>query len=396
VSARAPLVLLANARLPSQRAQSLQVVQMSAAFARAGAPTRLLYARRHRTPPLPAGVELWDYYGVPSGARPELESVRCIDWIDRMPRALQYVPARLQEQSFAKNAARRVLAAHADARILSREAESALELVRKKKSGVFLEIHRVPAGRLRRKWLLAASRGAAGIVAISSGVRDDLAELGIAPERIRVEHDGFEATRFLRLPSRRKARAELGLPESAPLCVYTGGLLEWKGVDVLVEAARRLPSVYFAIAGGMEADVKKLRQRVGGASNVRIDGFQPPDRVALYLAAADLAAVPNKSRPAISAKYTSPLKLFEAMAAGIALVASDLPSLRELLTHERDAWLVAPDDAAALAQAIERLVGDDGLRRELAQNLHSRQADHTWDARAKRILDWMDACGAKS
>lgn len=396
MSARAPLVLLANARLPSQRAQSLQVVQMSAAFARAGAPTRLLYARRHRTPPLPAGVELWDYYGVPRGARPELEAVRCIDWIDRMPRALQYVPARLQEQSFAKNAARRVLAAHADARILSREAESALELVRKKKSGVFLEIHRVPAGRLRRKWLLAAARGAVGVIAISSGVRDDLAELGIAPERLRVEHDGFEATRFLRLPSRRKARAELGLPEAAPLCVYTGGLLEWKGVDVLVEAARRLPSVYFAIAGGMEADVKKLRQRVGGASNVRIDGFQPPERVALYLAAADLAAVPNKSRPAISAKYTSPLKLFEAMAAGIALVASDLPSLRELLTHERDALLVAPDDAAALAQAIERLVGDDGLRRELAQNLHARQSEHTWDARAKRILDWMDACEAKS
>jgi glycosyltransferase involved in cell wall biosynthesis len=70
--------------------------------------------------------------------------------------------------------------------------------------------------------------------------------------------------------------------------------------------------------------------------------------------------------------------------------------LRELLTHERDALLVAPDDAAALAQAIERLVGDDGLRRELAQNLHARQSEHTWDARAKRILDWMDACEAKS
>jgi glycosyltransferase involved in cell wall biosynthesis len=163
-------------------------------------------------------------------------------------------------------------------------------------------------------------------------------------------------------------------------------------VGVLVEAARRLPAVYFAIAGGMEADVKKLRQRAGGASNVRIDGFQSPERVALYLAAADVAVVPNRSKPAISAKYTSPLKVFEAMAAGVALVGSDLPSLRELLTHERDALLVAPDDAGLLAQAIERLVADDGLRRELAQNLHARRGQHTWDARALRILDWMDAC----
>jgi glycosyltransferase involved in cell wall biosynthesis len=391
VTARLPLVLLANARLPSQRAQSLQIVQMSAAFARAGAPTRLLHARRHRTPALPAGIDLWDYYGVPRGARPEVEAVRCIDWIDRLPRALQYVPARLQEQSFAKNAARRVIAAYSDARVLSRESESALELVRRKHPGVFLEIHRVPGGRLRRKWLLASARGAAGVIAISNGVREDLVQLGVDAARIRVEHDGFEAGRFQRLPSRRKARAELNLPEEAPLCVYTGGLLEWKGVDVLVEAARQLPAVYFAIAGGMEADVKKLRQRAGGAPNVRIDGFQPPERIALYLAAADVAAVPNRSRPAISAKYTSPLKVFEAMAASVAVVASDLPSLRELLTHERDAWLVPPDDPAALAQAVARLIEDDGLRRELGQSLHARQADHTWDARARRILDWMDA-----
>jgi glycosyltransferase involved in cell wall biosynthesis len=141
----------------------------------------------------------------------------------------------------------------------------------------------------------------------------------------------------------------------------------------------------------MEADVKKLRERAGGAPNVRIDGFQPPERVALYLAAADLVLVPNRSKPAISAKYTSPLKVFEAMAAGVALIGSDLPSLREILVNERDALLVPPDDAAALARAIERVIGDDGLRRELAQNLHARRAEFTWDARAQRILDWMDA-----
>jgi glycosyltransferase involved in cell wall biosynthesis len=391
VKTRAPLVLVANARMPSQRAQSLQVAQCAAAYQRAGASTTLLHAARHRTTPLPPDVSLLGFYGITDEAPPGVEAVRCVDWIDRVPRALQYAPARLQEQSFARNAARRVLAGFDGARVLSREVETAVLLVRKKRPDVFLEIHRVPGGKLRRRWLLEAARGVRGIVAISGGVRDGLARLGIRPDLVRVEHDGFDAARFAGVPSRREARAELSLPVAAFVVVYPGGLLAWKGADVLVEAARELPDVYFVVAGGMDRDVARLRSRAGGLANVRIDGFQPPARVPLYLAAADLGAVPNRSKPAISSRFTSPLKVFEAMGAGLPLVASDLPSLRELLENERDAVLVTPDDPGALARAIARLAGDATLRERLAANLRGRAARHTWDARAERILDWMEA-----
>jgi glycosyltransferase involved in cell wall biosynthesis len=391
VSTTDPLVLIANARMPSERAQSLQVAQCAAAYQRAGAPTTLLYAARRRTAALPPGETLWDFYGVPPGARPAAREIPCIDWIDRVPRALQYAPARLQEQSFAKNAARAVIEGFPEGRVLSREVESAVRLLRAGRDRVFLEIHRVPGGSLRRRWLLEASRGARGILAISGGVRTDLVGLGVPVERIRVEHDGFEPARFSGLPSRTEARAALGLPQSVPLVVYTGGLLEWKGAGLLVEAARELPEVYFAIAGGMGADVRRLRAQAGGLANVRIDGFQAPSRVPLYLAAADLGAVPNRARPAISARYTSPLKVFEAMAVGLPLVASDVPSLRELLTHERDALLVPPGDAHALAQAIGRLARDEALRTRLSAKLRAQAAEHTWDARARRVLDWMEA-----
>jgi glycosyltransferase involved in cell wall biosynthesis len=173
--------------------------------------------------------------------------------------------------------------------------------------------------------------------------------------------------------------------------VYAGGLLAWKGADVLVEAARGLPDVYFVVAGGMDGDVKRLRARAGGLANVRIDGFQPPTRVPLYLAAADLGVVPNRSKPAISARHTSPLKVFEAMAAGLPLVASDVPSLRELLADGEDALLVPPDDPAGLAAGIGRLAGDAALRERFAARLRARAALHAWDARAERILDWMEA-----
>jgi glycosyltransferase involved in cell wall biosynthesis len=122
-----------------------------------------------------------------------------------------------------------------------------------------------------------------------------------------------------------------------------------------------------------------------------VDGFQPPARVPLYLAAADLGVVPNRSRPAISARYTSPLKVFEALAAGLPLVASDLPSLREVLSDGEDAVLAAPDDEAALAQAIRRLLGDAELRAALAARGRARAAEHSWDARARRLLAWMES-----
>ena len=112
---------------------------------------------------------------------------------------------------------------------------------------------------------------------------------------------------------------------NAKLVVYTGGLLAWKGVEILVQAARLMPEVRFVIVGGMDADVKRIRAQAQDLANVDVLGFQAPSRVPLYLAAADLGVVPNRSQPAISSRYTSPLKIFEAMALGLPLVVSDLP-----------------------------------------------------------------------
>lgn len=396
MSAGSDLLVVANTRLPSRRAQALQVVQAAAAFARAGRPTRILYARRHGDAPGARAAQVAEYYGVAPGPCPELEPIACLDWIERVPRSWQYVPARLQEASFARNAAHAVQARGRDALVISREIECARELVQRAHPGVVLEIHRVPGGRLRRRWLLQAARGARGLIAISGGVKADLVGLGISRESIRVEHDALEPARFARLPERNEARAALGLDPAASIVVYTGGLLAWKGVDVLVDAARRLPGVRFVIAGGMDADVERLRSVAAGATNVRIDGFQPPSRIPLYLSAADVGVVPNRSAPAISARYTSPLKVFEAFACGLPLVASDLPALRELLEHEREAVLVAADEPRALADGIERLLADDALRAAISQRLRARAAGCTWDARARRILSAFGAHEARS
>jgi len=386
VDGPAELFLVANARMPSQRAQSLQVAQTSAAFARAGAAVTLLHARRTHTPALPEGTDLWEYYDVGEGARPVVEAIPCLDWIDRVPRRMQYVPARLQELSFARNAARRT---GPGSLVLSRELETAWLLTRRGRRGVFLELHRIPEGRLRTGLLRGALERVAGVIAISEGVAEGLQSMGVAADRITVEHDGHASGRFEELPDRARAREQLGLDPERPTVVYTGGLLEWKGVDLLVDAARELdPATQVVIAGGMEADVERLRARAHGQDNVRVDGFQPPSRVPLYMAAGDVGVVPNRSRPAISARYTSPLKVYESMAAGLPLVVSDLPSLRAIL-GEGEACFVQPDDASALAQGLRNLLEDGARREALGARLRSRADEHTWDARARRLLHWM-------
>ncbi len=387
------LVLVSNARLPSHRAQSLQVVQAACAFARAGVATTLAHALRRRTPPVAGGGALFAYYGVPPGPRADLRAIPCSDWIDTVPRALQFLPARLQELTFSRHAARFVLRERREATVLSREIEAARALLRAGHERVFLELHRVPGGRARRAWLREVARCGHGILAISEGVRDDLSELGIDPGAVAVEHDAFEPARFQGVPGRAQARAQLGIAPDVALVAYTGGLLEWKGVDVLVDAARSVPEASFVIAGGMEADVERVRRHAQGLSNVRLDGFQAPGRVPLYLSAADVLAIPNRSAPAISARYTSPLKVFEAGAIGAAVVASDLPALRALLSHGQDAWLVPADEAQALAQGLRKLLSDGALRSRLGSALKARVREHTFDARAARILAWMASRG---
>lgn len=390
-----PLVLIANARMPSQRAQSLQVLQVAAAFARAGAATTLLHARRFPTPSLPPGVNLFDYYGLCPGSRPTVTAIPCSDWIDRVPTRMQYLPARLQELTFARNAAKHIQKAGVHGRVLSREAESARSLLSGSKAhpNVYIEVHRVPGGQTRKRWLLEAASGARGVIAISGGVRDDLVSLGIPSGDILVEHDGFEAGH--EPIAKRDARSKLGLDQDRKVVVYTGGLLDWKGVDLVVDAAVTLPDVQFVIAGGMDRDVEKLRARYklnlenGAPNNVRLDGFVAPAQVRHYLASADLGLVPNRSKPAISARYTSPLKVFEAMDAGLPLVVSDLPSLRDIL-NEEEACFFAADDSKALESAIRETLSSEDRIAQMAERMKERSKNHSWDARAKRILAWMD------
>jgi glycosyltransferase involved in cell wall biosynthesis len=162
-----------------------------------------------------------------------------------------------------------------------------------------------------------------------------------------------------------------------------------KGVGTLVDALAQVEDVALGLVGGSDEAANALREQwlaLGLPENRFLYAGQvKPDAVPLYLAAFDVCAMPHPFTRQF-AYYTSPLKLFEYMAAGRALVATDLPGWADVIEHEVHALLFPPDDVAALAQAIQRLRDDAALRERLGQAARQRVTQHyTWAARASAI-----------
>lgn len=170
---------------------------------------------------------------------------------------------------------------------------------------------------------------------------------------------------------------------------YAGHLYPWKGIDVFVRAVALTQNIRGLIVGGHpgEADLARvttLINELGLSHRMTITGLLPPTHVAAALDEADVLVLPN-THSAISDRYTSPLKLFEYLTRGRAIVASDLPSIREVLTDNQTALLVPAGDPQALAGALQRLAADEPLRQRLAGAALALAPEFSWARRAERL-----------
>lgn len=248
------------------------------------------------------------------------------------------------------------------------------------------EIHHLPY--LKTWWHRFILRHITGIVSITEAMKKEVQE--VYPGPILTAPDAVSIELFDIPLSKEEARHNVGLPLDKKIVVYAGSIREpWKGVGILYEAAREFDDTYcFIIVGGKPHYVDEFKNSYGSRSNVRMVGHVPHANVPVYLKAADVLVIPNSAKAEISRISTSPMKLFEYMAAGRPIVATDLPSLREVL-NEHNAFLVKPDDVEALAKGIRRAVEGD---EESASRVTTARIDvekYTWDKRAKYILAWM-------
>jgi glycosyltransferase involved in cell wall biosynthesis len=175
--------------------------------------------------------------------------------------------------------------------------------------------------------------------------------------------------------------------------LYCGSLKEWKGVDTLVYAMQSLhPWVLTIVGPGTDQDLARLKAlalALGVRERVRILPPVSPSEVWGLYGRARVGVIPLPSGASVEARsFTSPLKLFEMLAAGLPIVASRLPSLTEYIENDREALLVDPDDPRFLAFGIRRILTEETLSARLSEAARRRAAAFTWDERGRRLVEF--------
>jgi len=197
--------------------------------------------------------------------------------------------------------------------------------------------------------------------------------------------------RYEDLPSPVESRRHIGLDEKLTIG-FTGHIYPGRGADLLFELAKRMTDVNFLWVGGTPELLAYWRDKVDevGISNVTMTGFVENSRLPLYQAAAEVLLMPyGRSISASSgqdiAEVINPMKMFEYMAAGRAILSADLPVIHEVL-NEGNAAFCEPDDADAWEHALRDLLADSPRRLELGRQARKDVESYTWLARAERAL----------
>lgn len=257
------------------------------------------------------------------------------------------------------------------------------------RSPVFLDLHDLHDSiREHRK---KTFRTLDGFVVNGPGIREELVDAGYRSEDILVAPNGVNPEDFEIELDRRECRAELALPRESFIVGFTGTPYVYNGRDTLLELARRNPEMHFVSVGGRPEQLEPMRsyRREHGLDNVTLVEHQPHSRIPVFLKSFDCCLLPLTADIKRTVRYATPLKLFEYLAAGRPIVASDLPSLSHFLTDGDNALLVPPGSPEAFGSALERLKTDPELRQALSRSARRHAGQFTWSNRARRILDFL-------
>ncbi|HEX6202371.1 MAG TPA: glycosyltransferase [Thermoanaerobaculia bacterium] len=372
------LCYVADTQVPSRTANSIHVMKMGQAYRRLGHRVTLV------VPAWRGGVEagvadVFAYYGLSERFR-----------IVRVPHAV-----RLAGRGYFGLLLPAVAALLRPDLVHTRNLAVAWGCARLLRRPTVLELHDVPGRTPRQRAVfraVSASPATRAVVTITDAQRRLVEPLAAPGARLVVAPDGVDAAWLDERPTREEARRELGLEgEARRVAVYTGHLYRGRGIGLILELARRAPDHLFLIVGGREEDVERRRREAAGLPNVRVVGFQPPARVPLYLRAADVLLMPyadavETTGGSDTAAFASPLKLFEYLAAGRPVLASQLPVLGEVLRDGDNALLLPYADAAAWLAALAGLAARPELADSLAASARRDAAGFTWERRAEAVL----------
>lgn len=366
------LCYIANVRMPTEKAHGIQIMKMCEAFAMSGVDVTLCVPRRINH----IKQDPFSYYGVK-----ELFMIKYLPVIDTVKWGrLGFV---FESMIFGISALVYSLFYNAD--IYYSRDEIPFSFIFPFKKSTYWEAH-TDVWNFFGKYVAQTSTR---IITITNTLKQFYITYGISKEKIIVAPCAVDLQQFEVDVTKKETREKLGLPQKKRLVVYTGHLYEWKGVDVLAQAATDLPDdVFVVFIGGTNEDIDRFRIRHGGKKNILILGRKPHEQIPYYLCVADVLVLPNSGKKKESRLYTSPLKLYEYMASGTPIVASDLPSIREKL-NKSNSILVDADNPRKLAESINFALSNLAFSAKLACKAKEDVQGETWYKRAQCILGIM-------
>jgi glycosyltransferase involved in cell wall biosynthesis len=366
------IAYLDSAAVPSTSAHSLQVMKMCQAMEQEGYAVTLVLPAAEDQIPVP-DLERW--YGVT--VRFGIRRVNPPPVLGR--RGLAF--------AFAREAARL-----SPDLVFTRGIDTAWAAARRGLRTA-VEIHALPAGWFGPWYLRMLARNPGiRMMAISRPLEDLLRARfpGLDGRPILIAPDAVDLERYAKLPPPEKARARLGLPLKRFTAGYFGSLVAGRGVEQIIELAARLPRVSFLVLGGEPAAVERCKRLSSNRGNLRWMGHVPNAELPIYQAACDALLMPYQKAVTIqdrgnTAEIMSPMKLYEYMAAGRLILASDLPALRVIL-NETNSVLLPCDAIESWAAALNKARRAKAWAGRLASRARKDVQPYTWRNRVRAIM----------
>ena len=252
-----------------------------------------------------------------------------------------------------------------------------------------------PAYRRFQNYETKVLRKADSVICISETLKKEAISRGVSPEKITVVTNAVEenmSERKSRSSSLKSAKDSLNASKSTKVVGYIGSLREMEGVDLTAKAVAKLVEKghdvrFFVLTGENGQDeLRSLCKKLDIADKSTIMGPVPHEEVPVFY---DLIDVFIVSRPETRVtKLVTPLKPFEAMAMGKAVIASKLPALEEIIQHEKTGLLYAPDNLESLVESIGKCIEDDDLTKSLGDSAKNWiEENRTWDIVVKNSLE---------
>ena len=383
------ILYIANVRMPTEKAHGHQIMKMCELFASNGAEVQLVLPNRVNQL---SQLDVFDYYQVKNNF--VIKKLKIFD-----PVFLMRAPAgwyiKLQSLFFIISLFFYLLFKKNRQKIIfyTRD-EYLLPVLSIFSKNIVWEGHALPANKKRYVKYFNCIRA---LVVLTGEMKKRLEQDGVSLSKIIVSPDAVDLDIFGIEISPEMARQELGLPVDAIILGYTGSFKTKgmdKGINDIIKVINLLkknwPKILFVAVGGNQTDIDYYQQRAvdaGVEKQTLFLGKVSQDKLAIYQQAFNILLMPFPWTEHY-AYFMSPLKMFEYLAAKRPIVASDLPTIREIL-DEKSAVFCRPDDPADLAEKIKLILTDSNLATAISQGAYQKSKQYTWHNRVRSIIGFI-------